>query len=105
MNEYLATAIRAAKAAAAIHRFHADDIDKQVDTKSNYADLVTAVDRKSEQTIREILSQAHPDHAVLGEEQGQRGSVTASHRWVVDPLDGTLNYAHGFPFYCVSIAL
>ncbi len=105
MNEFLTTAITAAKAAAAIHRFHAEDADKQVATKSNYADLVTVVDKESEQRIREILGEAHPDHAVLGEEQGQRGSVTASHRWVVDPLDGTLNYAHGFPFYCVSIAL
>ena len=105
MTDFLTTAITAAKAAAAIHRLHADDSDKQIDTKSNYADLVTMVDKQSEQCIRDILGSAYPEHSILGEEQGQRGDSGATHRWVVDPLDGTLNYAHGFPFYCVSIAL
>ncbi len=107
MNEYLTTAIQAARAAAAIHRFHAEDIDKQIDTKANYADLVTKVDKESERRIRELISAAHPDHTILGEEQGELAG-RAGHsrwRWIVDPLDGTLNYAHGFPFYCVSIAL
>ena len=66
--------------------------------------LVTEVDRLSEAAIRAEIVAAFPGHAVLGEEQGQ-GSGDARFRWIVDPLDGTVNYAHGVPFYCVSVAL
>ncbi len=105
MNPYLTVAIKAAQAAAAIHRFHAADSDKQVDTKANYADIVTKVDKLSEERVREVISAAYPSHSVLGEEEGEHEGADASHRWIVDPLDGTTNYASGFPFYCVSIAL
>jgi myo-inositol-1(or 4)-monophosphatase len=68
------------------------------------ADLVTAADRASEALIRERIRQKWPHHDVLGEEQGlsDRGS---EYRWYVDPLDGTTNFAHGFPVFCVSMAL
>src|SRR5579859_4804176 len=68
------------------------------------ADLVTAADRASEALIRERISKQFPSHDVLGEEQGlnDRGS---EYRWYVDPLDGTTNFAHGFPVFCVSMAL
>jgi len=68
------------------------------------ADLVTAADRASEALIRERVSKQFPSHDVLGEEQGlnDRGS---EYRWYVDPLDGTTNFAHGFPVFCVSLAL
>ncbi len=68
------------------------------------ADLVTAADRAAEKLIRERITQNWPDHDVLGEEQGlsDRGS---DYRWYVDPLDGTTNFAHGFPVFCVSLAL
>jgi myo-inositol-1(or 4)-monophosphatase len=68
------------------------------------ADLVTAADRGAEKLIRERITQKWPDHDVLGEEQGlnDRGS---EYRWYVDPLDGTTNFAHGFPVFCVSMAL
>lgn len=102
LNHALAVAIRAAEEAARIQRAHVAG-DLEIDTKSSHTDLVTKVDKASEMRIREILLGAFPDHVVLGEEQGQSGE--ASCRWIVDPLDGTLNYAHGFPFYCVSIAL
>ncbi len=103
MNEtYLDTAIKAARAASRIHQYYITE-DLDIDTKSSHIDLVTKVDKLSEAKIREILLTAYPDHTVLGEEEGQKSE--ASHRWIVDPLDGTLNYAHGFPFYCVSIAL
>ncbi len=105
MTEFLDVAIEAARAAAAIHRFHAADTDKQVGTKANFADIVTKVDKLSEERIRAVLTGAYPDHAVLGEEGGDQGREGATHRWIVDPLDGTTNYASGFPFYCVSIAL
>jgi myo-inositol-1(or 4)-monophosphatase len=92
----------AADAAGRVHRrFQGGVFD--VGTKSTDIDLVTEVDRLSEAAIREVLTHHYPDHAVLGEEAGQ--DVEARHRWIVDPLDGTVNFAHGFPFYCVSVAL
>src|SRR5271157_912003 len=68
------------------------------------ADLVTAADRASEVLIRERISKQFPAHDVLGEEQGlnDRG---AEYRWYVDPLDGTTNFAHGYPVFCVSLAI
>jgi myo-inositol-1(or 4)-monophosphatase len=68
------------------------------------ADLVTAADRASEALIRERISKQFPSHDVLGEEQGlnDRGG---DYRWYVDPLDGTTNFAHGYPVFCVSMAL
>ena len=105
---YLHTAVQAAQEAARIHRFHIGG-ELDVATKSNITDLVTKVDKLCEQRIRDIIAQRYPDHAVLGEEQGgptgEASADTPEYRWIVDPLDGTVNYAHGFPFYCVSIAL
>jgi myo-inositol-1(or 4)-monophosphatase len=68
------------------------------------ADLVTAADRASEALIRERVGKQFPSHDVMGEEQGldDRGS---EYRWYVDPLDGTTNFAHGYPVFCVSMAL
>jgi len=68
------------------------------------ADLVTAADRKSEALIRERIRQTWPGHDVLGEEEGLR-DTGSEYRWYVDPLDGTTNFAHGFPVFCVSLAL
>jgi myo-inositol-1(or 4)-monophosphatase len=68
------------------------------------ADLVTAADRKSEILIRERVRSLWPDHDVLGEEQGLR-DTGSEYRWYVDPLDGTTNFAHGYPVFCVSMAL
>jgi myo-inositol-1(or 4)-monophosphatase len=68
------------------------------------ADLVTAADRASEALIRERIREIWPSHDILGEEQGlsDQGS---EYRWYVDPLDGTTNFAHGYPVFCVSMAL
>lgn len=68
------------------------------------ADLVTAADRKSEALIRERIRALWPAHDVLGEEEGLR-DTGSEYRWYVDPLDGTTNFAHGFPVFCVSMAL
>ncbi len=106
MNElraYLYTAIRAAQVAAHIHRAGVGS-ELDIKTKSTITDLVTRVDKEAEARIRELILEAYPDHVILGEEEGESGR-SATHRWLVDPLDGTLNYAHGFPFYAVSIAL
>jgi myo-inositol-1(or 4)-monophosphatase len=68
------------------------------------ADLVTAADRASEALIRRRISARFPSHDVLGEEQGLNDQGS-DYRWYVDPLDGTTNFAHGFPVFCVSMAL
>ncbi len=68
------------------------------------ADLVTAADRASEALIRERIKKQFPGHDVLGEEQGLNDQGS-DYRWYVDPLDGTTNFAHGFPVFCVSMAL
>lgn len=68
------------------------------------ADLVTAADRASEKLIRERISEQFPTHDVMGEEQGLNDSGS-EYRWYVDPLDGTTNFAHGFPVFCVSLGL
>lgn len=68
------------------------------------ADLVTAADRASEALIRQRINQQFPTHDVLGEEQGLNDQGS-DYRWYVDPLDGTTNFAHGYPVFCVSMAL
>ena len=99
---FLTVAVEAAHAAGKIQQFYASS-DLEIDTKSSETDLVTKADKLCEKKIREIILAAYPDHEILGEEGGSTGE--SNHRWVVDPIDGTLNYAHGLPFYCVSIGL
>ena len=67
-------------------------------------DLVTIADRTSEKLIRERLDEAFPEHGIYGEE-GTRERLESEYRWYVDPLDGTTNFAHGFPQFCVSMGL
>ncbi len=68
------------------------------------ADLVTVADRSSEKLIVQRLQELWPEHGIVGEE-GTRSDTGADYRWLVDPLDGTTNFAHGYPVFCVSIAL
>ncbi len=68
------------------------------------ADLVTAADRKSEALIRQRIRTLWPSHDILGEEEGLN-DTGSEYRWYIDPLDGTTNFAHGFPVFCVSMAL
>ena len=67
--------------------------------------FVTAADRRAEETVREELAKARPDYGFLGEEGGAHAGSDKSHRWIVDPLDGTTNFLHGIPHFAVSIAL
>src|ERR1700723_2052818 len=67
-------------------------------------DLVTEADRASEKLIVSRLGERFPEHGVYGEE-GTRSGLDQAYRWYVDPLDGTTNFAHGFPFFCVSLGL
>ena len=72
--------------------------------KKGEIDLVTEADLKSESVILEIISKHFPDDNILSEEKGSKKQAS-TRTWLVDPLDGTTNFAHGFPFFCVSIAL
>jgi myo-inositol-1(or 4)-monophosphatase len=67
--------------------------------------FVTAADRRAEEIVREELAKARPAYGFLGEEGGFRGGTDKTHRWIVDPLDGTTNFLHGIPHFAVSIAL
>ena len=98
----LQTAVAAARMAGdllmeQVHR------PQHIEEKGRRADLVTAADRASEAAIVERLRADFPDAAILGEEGGVRAG-RSHERWIVDPLDGTTNYAHGYPIFCVSIA-
>jgi myo-inositol-1(or 4)-monophosphatase len=95
------TAIRAARAAGKIHLKRLNHIN--VARKSNAIDLVTEADREAEAAAIAVLQRAFPAHAILAEESGASASAS-EHRWIIDPLDGTTNFAHGYPQFCVSIA-
>lgn len=101
MNAEVRVASEAADAAAAVIAAHTDG-PRRVDHKGS-VDLVTEVDRACEDAIREVLVRHLPDIPVLGEEGG--GAEHTGTRWVVDPIDGTTNFVHGYPFVAVSIAL
>ena len=102
----LNVAIKAARAAGAIINRAALDVEAVRISQKAINDFVTEVDHASEQVIIETLSTAYPDHGFLAEESGsQHGNPHADHIWIIDPLDGTTNFIHGFPVYCVSIAL
>jgi myo-inositol-1(or 4)-monophosphatase len=100
-NEIELVALRAARAAGRIHLKRLSRIT--VDRKSNSIDLVTEADRESEAAIIEVIHRSFPKHAILAEESGASAHLS-DHRWIIDPLDGTTNFAHGFPQFCVSIA-
>ena len=68
-------------------------------------DLVTSADRDSERKIIEVIRHHFPDHSILAEEESDIQNAQSAYRWIVDPLDGTTNFAHGHPQFCVSIAL
>ncbi len=102
----LALAVRAANAAAHVIRDAAADPDRRQIRQKQPNDFVTEVDIASEQAIVRILLAEHPGHCVRAEESAQaHGDPRSDHVWIVDPLDGTTNYIHGYPQYSVSIAL
>jgi myo-inositol-1(or 4)-monophosphatase len=74
-----------------------------IERKQNYADLVTRFDVESEQRIRQLLGQRTPEIPIVGEEQG--GSADDRPTWFVDPIDGTMNFAHGHAYFAISIGL
>ncbi len=103
-QDILALAISLAQSAGEIQR-QRYETKLDIQTKSASIDLVTEVDRQCEELIVSGIEKARPDDAVLAEEGGAIEKAHADWRWVIDPLDGTVNYAHGFPRFCVSIGV
>lgn len=102
-QDWLQTATEAAEAGAEQLMHYLGQVT-QIRTKTASGDLVTEADLASEAAVIKVLSSAFPEHAILAEESGLHAH-SSDYLWVIDPLDGTLNYAHCMPFFCVSIAL
>jgi myo-inositol-1(or 4)-monophosphatase len=107
LHPMLNTAIKAARAAGALINRASLDLDLlRISAKSSPNDFVTEVDHAAEQAIIETLLTAYPGHGILAEESGRtHGAKHSDYIWIIDPLDGTTNFIHGFPVYAVSIAL
>jgi len=103
MHPTINIAIRAARSAGSLLLRYFDRVDSLKVSSKGMNDFVTEVDRASEQVIIETLRKTFPDHAILAEESGQQDGN--DFQWVIDPLDGTTNYLHGFPQFSISIAL
>jgi myo-inositol-1(or 4)-monophosphatase len=92
------------KAARTLKRDFGEVEHLQVSLKGP-ANFVTAADRRAEEILYEELNRARPGYGFLGEEGGRRAGTDATHTWIVDPLDGTMNFLHGIPHFAISIAL
>ncbi len=103
MTEALQTAIEAALAAGTILKERRDNFGP-IKYKSEI-DPVTEVDLACEKKIIDIISTRYPDHGFLAEESNKSRNLSSPHKWIIDPLDGTVNFAHGYPCYCTSIGL
>lgn len=103
LQTYLDIATEAALAAGAVLLDYWGKAEIQ--EKGRPGDLVTAADKAAEATILEILHRHLPDHAILAEESGSAGNTDSPYLWAIDPLDGTTNYAHQYPFFSTSIGL
>ena len=99
-------AVKAARAAGSIINRAALDIESVRISQKKANDFVTEVDHAAEQAIIETLTTAYPGHGIWAEESGrEHGAQDSEFVWIIDPLDGTTNFIHGLPVYCVSIAL
>ena len=107
LHPMLNVAIKAARTAGTIINRAALDVESVRVSVKQTNDFVTEVDQNAEAAIIDILLTAYPDHAIWAEESGRREGQHggADHVWIIDPLDGTTNFIHGLPVYCVSIAL
>ena len=106
MHPMLSTAVKAARRAGSVINRGARDLDRLTITAKGPKDFVSEVDRAAEAAIVDVLHATYPDHAILAEEGTAKGAnADAEYLWIIDPLDGTTNFLHGFPQYCVSIAL
>ncbi|MBD3892297.1 inositol monophosphatase family protein [Hydrogenophaga sp.] len=107
LHPMLNVAIKAARLAGTIINRAALDVESVRVSAKQTNDFVTEIDQAAEAAIIDTLLSAYPEHAIWAEESGRRAGKHggADHVWIIDPLDGTTNFIHGFPVYCVSIAL
>jgi myo-inositol-1(or 4)-monophosphatase len=101
--DYLNAAIEIAKEAGRFLKINLGKV-KNIQRKKEEINLVTEIDKESEKKIVEFIKSKFPHHSILAEEGGEAKS-DSSYKWIIDPLDGTTNYTHSFPVFCVSIAL
>jgi myo-inositol-1(or 4)-monophosphatase len=107
LHPQLNVAIKAARAAGAIINRAALDLEAVRISRKQFGDFVTEVDHAAEQEIITLIGKAYPNHSFWAEESGKHYThkKRADHVWIIDPLDGTTNFIHNFPFYSISIAL
>ena len=103
MHALLNVAVMAARRAGAVLIRKMVSLEKLKVEKKGHNDYVSDADRKAEETVIDCIQKHYPDHAILAEESGVRGDSDTV--WIIDPLDGTTNYLHGFPVFCVSIGV
>ena len=96
-------AVMAARRGGAILLRHLNKLDKIKVEKKGHNDFVSDADRAAEEAVIEVIHKHYPDHAILAEESGVSGDSDTI--WIIDPLDGTTNFLHGFPQFCVSVAV
>lgn len=104
MHPMLSIAVRAARDAGKVITHASQDLGTLKVRSKTYNDFVSEVDHAAERAIIKTLQDAYPDHGIIAEEGGNQ-NAQAENVWIIDPLDGTTNFLHGFPQYCVSIAL
>lgn len=106
LHPMLNVAVKAARSAGSIINRASLDLERVTVTAKSHNDFVTEVDQAAERIIIETLLAAYPGHGILAEESGRtHGAKDSEYLWIIDPLDGTTNFIHGFPVYAVSIAL
>jgi myo-inositol-1(or 4)-monophosphatase len=104
MNDLLKNTLLRAVHAGADVLTHYFEGTFEVHSKSSLNDLVTEVDKKAEDAIIDVIKSEFPEHFILSEEIGEL-STASNYKWIIDPIDGTVNFAHGIPICCVSIGL
>ncbi len=104
LDHFLDIATEAALAAGAVLQQYWGNLET-VKEKGRPGDLITEADAAAETVILKILNRHFPDHQILAEESGKQGNQTSQYLWAIDPLDGTTNYAHQYPFFATSIGL
>ncbi len=103
MHPLMNIAVKAARSASKIILRATDRLDTVKISEKSHNDFVTEADEQSEQEIINTIHDAYPDHAILGEESGKSGK--SDYTWIIDPIDGTTNFIHGHPHFCISIGV
>lgn len=103
MHPLMNIAVKAARSASKIILRATDRLDTIQVTEKKFNDFVTEIDQNAEREIINIIHDAYPDHAIWGEESGKSGK--SDYTWIIDPIDGTNNFFHGNPHFCISIGV